>query len=254
MEVRLHKYLADCGLCSRRKAEALIAAGSIRVNGAVVTQPGTKIKPDSDRVEYGHQSVTPQATHVYIMLHKPVGVLTSCVHGVDTPTVADLVKFPHRLYHVGRLDKDSCGLLLLTNDGDAAHRLSHPRFEHEKEYQVELVKGMSAHLMRQLGHGLTLGGIRTLPARIRRYSAKHFTIVMHEGRNRQIRRMCEALGHPVARLMRVRIGPLEIGPLKYGKWRHLTSSEQAALLKHIHTDAAQPARPHPKSSTKELPC
>jgi pseudouridine synthase len=230
--MRLQKFLSHAGVCSRRQGEALIAAGRVAVNGRVVTAPGTLVDPQADRVTVDGRDVAIESSLVYLMLHKPVGVVTSCRHP-GQPVVTDLVDLPQRIFPVGRLDKDSSGLLLLTNDGRIHHRLSHPSFDHEKEYVVDVDIPLFDDVLQQLAEGIVLDGRRTRPARVERLGARRFRIVLREGRNRQIRRMVEAVGGRVKKLQRVRFANLRLGNMKPGRWRFLTAKETRRLLKAV---------------------
>jgi 23S rRNA pseudouridine2605 synthase/23S rRNA pseudouridine2604 synthase len=228
--MRLQKFLSQAGVCSRRQGEALIAAGRVAVNGQVVTTPGTIVDPEKDRVAVDGRDVAVETRLVYLALHKPVGVVTSCRHPGQR-VVTDLVDLPQRIFPVGRLDKDSSGLLLLTNDGRIHHRLSHPSFDHEKEYVVDVDISVTGDALRQLAEGIVLDGRRTRPAEVVRLGGgRRFRIVLREGRNRQIRRMVEAVGGRVKRLQRVRFANLRLGGLKPGQWRFLSTREIESLL------------------------
>jgi len=231
-QIRLQKWLSMAGVCSRRQGEAHITAGRVRVNGQVVTQLGTTIDPEKDRVEFDDQAVEMRGRHVYIMLHKPAGYVTSCRHSGEL-VVVDLVDVGERIYPIGRLDKDSSGLLLLTNDGRLHHRLSHPSFEHEKEYEVRVDRPISELALKRMAKGVPLQGVKTLPARVRRLSASRFRIILREGRHRQIRRMARKLGYQVLDLKRVRMANIRIGDLPQGAWRFLTNAEKKTLLKDL---------------------
>ncbi|BBO80600.1 hypothetical protein DSCO28_11660 [Desulfosarcina ovata subsp. sediminis] len=230
--VRLQKFLSEAGACSRRQGEAHILAGRVSVNGKVITTLGTRIDPDNDAVRLDGAAVTRTQRHIYVMLNKPQGVVTSCKHRGE-PVVTDLVDLPDRLFPVGRLDKGSTGLLLLTNDGRIHHRLSHPSFDHEKEYDVTVQRTIGDDALRSMAEGVLLDGKMTRPARVRRLSAKRFRIVLMEGRNRQIRRMVQTLGNRVARLHRIRVADLKLGGLKQGAWRHLDQEERKRLLAQL---------------------
>ena len=227
--IRLQKFLAEAGACSRRKGEVHIRSGHVAVNGQVVTTLGTKVDPDSDTVHLNGQPVVRSERLIYVMLNKPQRVVTSCRHRGE-PVVTDLVDLPQRLFPVGRLDKASTGLLLLTNDGRIHHRLSHPSFDHEKEYDVTVQRPIDDDGLTVMRKGVRLSGVMTRPARVRRVSAKRFTIVLKEGRNRQIRRMVEKVGHRVVRLHRIRVADLKLEGLGKGEWRHLTKGEVRKLL------------------------
>ena len=226
---RLQKYLSAAGVCSRRHGEELIRQGRVRVNGEVVAEAGTKVDPTKDRVEVDGKPVGAAPPPVYIALHKPRGYVTSCRHP-GKRIVLELVDFPGRVFPVGRLDKDSTGLLLLTNDGRLHHRLSHPSFDHEKEYEVTVEKPISDGALARMAKGLPILGTRTRPAEVERISACRFRIVLKEGRNRQIRRMVRRVDNEVTALKRVRFAALRLGELEEGAWRHLSPREVRQLL------------------------
>lgn len=226
---RLQKYLSEAGHCSRRHGENLIRQGRVTVNGETVTVLGTKIDPEKDRVAVDGRSLAVEAKRVYIALNKPAGVVTSCSHP-GKKIVLDLIDIPQRVFPVGRLDEDSQGLILMTNDGPLHHRLSHPSFDHEKEYDVTVAEPLADKALKEMAGGMDLNGKKTRVARVRRISATRFRIVMKEGRNRQIRRMVEQTGNKVMRLERIRISVIRLGKLPPGQWRHLTADEIAALL------------------------
>ncbi len=219
-----------------------MAAGRVKVNGQTVTAMGTKIDPSVDRVEVDGRRVVDQSRLIYLALHKPEGVVTSCEQA-DTPVVLDLIDLDARVYPIGRLDKDSTGLVLLTNDGGLHHRLLHPSFDHEKEYDVTVDRPIPEGALRRLAQGMPLMGTRTRPARVTRTSASRFRIILQEGKNRQIRRMVRKVGHKVLRLHRTRVASVRLGDLKPGTWRHLTPEEVKALT-------APQARPKPIGQKK----
>jgi 23S rRNA pseudouridine2605 synthase/23S rRNA pseudouridine2604 synthase len=229
-EMRLQKFLSAAGICSRRKGETYIKAGWVKVNGNIVTELGVKIDPDNDIVEVDNSAIESHTVSVYIALNKPRGYVSSCDQ-VDEKIVLDLVNISERVYPIGRLDKDSTGLLLLTNDGYLHHRLTHPSFKHEKEYVVTVARPLPDGALRKLADGLPMMGTRTLPARVKRISGRRFRIVLQEGKNRQIRRMVRKLGHHVVALKRVRIANIMLGDLPSGSWRYLTRREKDKLLK-----------------------
>lgn len=231
-DVRIQKYLSAAGICSRRKAESFIRAGRVRVNGTIVTAMGTKIDPQKDSIHVDGRPVGPPAKKIYIALNKPKGYVTSCDHPGQS-LVVDLVDLPERIYPVGRLDKDSVGLLLLTNDGRLHHRLSHPSFDHEKAYEVTVQHPIDDGVLTHLSQGVVLKGVKTRPARVERISGRRFHIVLKEGRNRQIRRMVNKMGHKVVRLKRIRVANIRLGNLPTGAWRHLTAAEKKKLLNGI---------------------
>lgn len=227
--MRLQKFLSAAGVCSRRKGEQLIRDGRVTVNGEIVVELGTRVDALKDQVRLDGRPVTYAPEVVYIALNKPSGYVTSCRHPGEK-IVLDLVDIPQRVYPVGRLDKDSTGLLLLTNDGRLHHRLSHPSFDHEKEYEVTVVRPISRGALQKIGDGIMLEGTRTRPAQVTRVSARRFRIVLQEGRNRQIRRMVRKVGNQVSRLQRKRIANIKLGRLPPGKWRYLRAAEKKELL------------------------
>lgn len=239
--MRLQKWLSEAGVCSRRRGEAYILAGRVRVNGHPVTVLGTKVDPARDRIEVDGRPVLPERDKLYVALHKPKGYVTSCRHAEQKVVVA-LVDLPARIFPIGRLDKDSTGLLLLTNDGPLHHRLSHPSFDHEKEYEVTVRDPIADDMLQRLAEGMSILGSRTRPAAVRRISGRRFRMVLQEGRNRQIRRMVRQLGHAVKRLHRVRVAHIHLGTLPEGAWRHLTPAEIKKLRRGLE-DPGGPEKP-----------
>lgn len=229
---RLQKVLAARGVASRRAAETLIVAGRVSVNGEVVRELGTRVRPDV-RIEVDGRAVPPPAARRYIALHKPLGVVSAVRDPQGRRTVRDLVREPGRLYPVGRLDVDSAGLLLLTDDGAWAERVLHPRYAHEREYEVRVSGRVSEDRLRRLRSGVRLeeGISRFRAARVVRLSGTEsvLRVVLTHGWKRQVRRTLAAVGLPVRSLVRVRIGPLALGRLRAGQWRHLAPAEIRAL-------------------------
>ncbi|MDP9071956.1 MAG: rRNA pseudouridine synthase [Actinomycetota bacterium] len=221
---RLQKVLARTGFGSRRACEELIADGRVTVNGEVALL-GRRIDPDGDRVEVDGVPVGVRADLVYYLLNKPRGVVTTASDPQGRSTVLDLVPPEPRVFPVGRLDADTEGLLVLTNDGDLTHRLTHPGFGVEKEYLAEVEGSPSPGAVRRLRDGVALEDGVTAPARVALVAPTALRITVHEGRNRQVRRMCAAVGHPVVRLVRTRIGPIAERGLRPGQWRPLTMAE-----------------------------
>jgi pseudouridine synthase len=228
--VRLQKYLAGAGVGSRWYCEDLIRAGRVRVNG-VRAEIGQSVVPGQDRVTVGSKTVGAQEERVVIMVNKPTGYLSACHRGKEEGyLITELVDVGVRLYPVGRLDRESEGLLLLTNDGELALRLTHPRYETEKEYEVELDKVANPELVAALSKGIVLEDGPAKPARVERAGALKLRLVLTEGRKREVRRMLAALGYSAVRLARVRIGGLRLEGLRPGQWRRLTDQEVTEKL------------------------
>lgn len=239
MEERLQKYMARCGVASRRKCEEIILAGRIKVNGIVINEVGTKIDPEKDLVEYNNEIIKIEEKKVYIMLNKPEGYITSVKDEKGRKTVLDIVNVEERIYPIGRLDYDSSGLLLLTNDGSIYNNIIHPRVSIKKKYIATCKGKFSENDIKHFKKGIDIGGYITAEADIeiiseeKRFNKKKnceellstVEISIHEGKNRQIRRMCSSLNHEVISLKRVAIGDIKLGYLKKGQWRTLTDSE-----------------------------
>jgi 23S rRNA pseudouridine2605 synthase len=238
--VRLAKYLAHGGVASRRKAERIIAMGTVTVGGEVVTDPARDVG-ETDDVRVNGSPVGVESHEVWAV-NKPAGVVSTAREPGSRTAVVELVHTAARLYPVGRLDANSTGLLLLTNDGALANRLTHPRYEVPKTYRVELRRPPSEGDLRRLGGGVELEDGPTAPAEVRRLGKREIEIVLREGRNRQIRRMAEAVDNRVVRLCRVRFGPIELGDLSEGRARRLGEREVAALRKVGAADPHGPAR------------
>lgn len=226
--VRLQKVLARAGLGSRRTAEELIEARRVRVNGEVAIL-GRRVDPDHDLIEVDGAAIGVRAGLVHLLLHKPAGYLTTVTDPHGRPTVMDLLPTEPQLHPVGRLDADSEGLLIVTNDGELTHRLTHPSFGVDKEYLVEVEGTPGRGALRRLREGVELDDGPTAPAKVATLDDHLLRITIHEGRNRQVRRMCEAVGHPVVRLVRTRIGPITDRALEPGTWRALGQDEVRAL-------------------------
>src|SRR5215831_9588077 len=237
---RLQKVLSQAGVASRRLAEELIVQGRVQVNGRTVTELGTKADPDSDEIKVDGRRIHTQKRKRYILLNKPRGYITSRNDPEQRPTVMDLIRSVREyIYPVGRLDYDSEGLLLLTNDGDLAARLTHPRHEVDKVYEARVRGVPDEHVLERLAKGVTIEGQRTAPAKVRvldppkKFPSENeqtrVELAIHEGRHRQVRQMFDAVGHPVVRLRRVRIGPIEDPQMPPGHWRELTPPEVARL-------------------------
>jgi pseudouridine synthase len=249
---RLQKILSQAGVASRRAAEGLIAEGRVSVNGTIVREMGTKADHATDDIRVDGRRIKAAQALRYILLHKPAGYVSTRADPQRRPTVLDLLQGVREyIYPVGRLDYDSEGLLLLTNDGDLAATLTHPRHGVERTYEAQVLGVPDADAIGRLRKGIPLDGRRTLPADVTLLSRgrgdRHVVLVItiREGRNRQVRRMCEAVGHPVRALTRTRIGPLEDRRLKPGRWRELTPQE----IRTLKTRAARPPadRPRPRA-------
>ena len=230
MEIRLQKYLADAGIASRRKAEELILQGRVEVNGKTVRELGTKIDDKKDTVSFNGREIKKEQKLVYIMLYKPEGYVTTVKDQFDRPTVMDLIKnVEERVFPIGRLDYDTSGLLLLTNDGKLTFRLTHPKHEVEKTYLAKVYGVPDQNDMNQLRRGVMIDGKKTEPSKVRLVSTgdkyAHVEIIIHEGKNRQVRKMFEAVRHPVSQLRREATGSLTLGDMKKGEWRYLTEKE-----------------------------
>jgi 23S rRNA pseudouridine2605 synthase len=233
--VRLQKLLAQSGVASRRRCEELMLAGLVEVDGEVVTRLGSKVDPRTAVIRVEGRRLPPVSPHVYLALNKPRGVVSTMSDPEGRRTLSDLVADrPDRLFHVGRLDTDTSGLIILTNDGDFAQRLAHPSYEVDKTYVAEVAGDVSKATVRQLRDGVTLedGPVTISAARIvQRGSGRTIVeLVIHEGRNRIVRRLLDSVGHPVQKLTRTRIGPVALGGLKPGELRELTREELGELL------------------------
>jgi 23S rRNA pseudouridine2605 synthase len=235
---RLQKVLARVGIGSRRTAEDLIAAGRVTVNGEVAVL-GRRVDAETDRVEVDGVPIGVRAGLVWYLLNKPRGVVTTASDPHAERTVVQLVPDEPRVFPVGRLDADTEGLLLLTNDGELTHRLTHPSYGVEKTYVAEVVGAPTPADVRRLREGIELEDGKTAPAKVALTPPSVLTITIHEGRNRQVRRMCDAIGHPVVRLVRTRIGPISDRSLKPGAWRPLTNDEVHALEKAVAAGTGQ---------------
>ncbi|MBQ3136126.1 MAG: rRNA pseudouridine synthase [Clostridia bacterium] len=233
-KVRLQKYLSECGVASRRKSEELIEQGVVRVNGQIAFI-GDKINPKNDTVTVKGKKIVKQKNHTYIMLHKPRGFITTMSDERDRKCVAELIKdVPGRVYPVGRLDRDSEGMLLCTNDGEFANAMTHPRKHVPKTYRVTVRPTVTQEQITELTTGIVIDDRTTAPAEIRVVTREEgrvvLEIILYEGRNRQIRKMCEAVGLEVARLKRTAVGSVKLGMLKQGDWRDLTEDEVRKLM------------------------
>ena len=233
-KVRLQKFMPECGVASRRKSEELIESGKVRVNGAVASL-GDKINPKKDTVTVSGKKIVKQKEHKYIMLHKPRGFITTMSDEMERKCVAQLISdVPQRVYPVGRLDRESEGLLLFTNDGEFANALTHPKKHVSKTYRVTVRPGVTDEQLSAITEGIIIDDRKTAPAEVRVVTKEEnrvvLEIILYEGRNRQIRKMCEQLDLEVARLKRTAIGSVKLGMLKQGDWRDLTEDEVRKLM------------------------
>jgi pseudouridine synthase len=248
--MRLNAWLARAGVASRRKADELIKAGRVTVNG----EPGqlNTFVESRDDVRVDGERVAKQKV-AYVLLNKPRGVVTTASDPEGRPTVVDLVDHPSRVVPVGRLDFLTTGALLLTNDGELAHTLAHPRYGVEKEYVVEVEGVPSDGTLRKLAEGVRLEDGMTAPAQVERLGRAQIRLTLHEGRNRQVRRMCEAVGHPVLRLHRSRYAGLGVGKLAPGEWRELTAAEVKGLRTPSPRTSARASAPTPRAPSRRRP-
>ncbi|MGB3955239.1 MAG: pseudouridine synthase [Brooklawnia sp.] len=232
--IRLQKVLAQAGVASRRVSEELIAAGRVEVNGKVVTEQGVRVDPERDTIRVDGSRIPPPRRHLYLVLNKPRGVVSTMDDPQGRPTLEQYVPRHQRLFHVGRLDTDTEGLLILTNDGDFANKLAHPSHEVPKTYLAEVEGLLDNKTLRRLEKGLMLDDGPIKPDRVklvtRAESRSMVQITLHEGRNRIVRRIFDNIGHPVRRLSRISIGPVRLGSLPVGETRELTREELGALL------------------------
>ena len=230
-EIRLQKYLADAEIASRRKAEQLILEGKIKVNGEIITQLGTKITPKKDKVEYKGKEVVQDEELVYILLNKPIGYVTTVKEQFGRPSVLELVKTSKRLVPAGRLDMYTSGALILTNDGDFVYKVTHPKHEIDKTYNATIKGIITKQEVENLEKGVKIEDYVTKTAKVKilktdkEKNQSRVQITIHEGKNRQVRKMCEAVGHKVIALHRSKIGKIEVKDLKIGKWRYLSKKE-----------------------------
>lgn len=228
--IRLNKYIADAGYCSRREADQWIEDGRVKIDGRVGTL-GDRVLPGM-KVTVSGEKVRPKRKNVYIALNKPVGIV--CTTDMrEKANVVSFVDHDERIYPIGRLDKDSEGLLLMTSDGDIVNRILRAAGRHEKEYQVTVDKPITQEFVQKMQAGVKILGTVTLPCRLYKTGERAFTIILTQGLNRQIRRMCEALGYRVRTLKRVRIMNIHLGSLKTGQWRNLTPGEMKELMRQL---------------------
>lgn len=234
-KIRLQKYIADCGVASRRKAEELIQQGRVKLNGKVVTEMGIKVC-ETDLVEVNGKVIKPESKKIYLLLNKPSGYVTTAKDQFGRPTVLDLLKgVKERVFPVGRLDYETTGLLILTNDGDFTHKMTHPKHEIAKTYLATIAGVPTSEEISRFERGLEIEDYTTAPAKLKTITAKKSSCVVEvtirEGKNRQVRKMCETIGHPVLSLKRISVGKISLGNLAEGSWRELTQNEVKSLLK-----------------------
>ena len=230
-EIRLQKFMAECGVASRRKCEELILAGKVKVNGKVVDQLGTKINVNKDKVEFENKQIKLEEKKVYILLNKPIGYVTTVDEQFGRDKVTDLIKVKERIVPVGRLDMYTSGALILSNDGDFIYKITHPKHEINKTYTVTIKGFVTKDEVEKLRKGVDIGEYVTKPAKVKilktdeEKNISRLEIVIHEGKNRQVRRMCEAVGRKVLALHRSKIGEISVKNLELGKWRYLSEIE-----------------------------
>lgn len=238
MSTRLQKFMAGSGVASRRKCEELILSGAVSVNGSLISEPGHKINPEIDTVSVKGIIIKPQKTAcLYYMLNKPKGYVSTAKDQFGRPTVVSLIETKARLYPAGRLDYDTEGLLILTNDGEFTNKLTHPKYSIAKEYEAAVKGNIGPEAIKAVEKGIDIGDYITKPAKmklIRQFEGYALiSIVIKEGKNRQVRKMCEKIGHPVTELKRVAIGSLRLGNLKTGHYRKLTPDEIRGLMRGV---------------------
>jgi 23S rRNA pseudouridine2605 synthase len=229
MEERLQKYMANCGVASRRKCEEIIMAGRVKVNDEIIKELGFKVNSEIDVVKVDHKVIRKISKQIYIALNKPVGYISTVTDDRNRATIIDLINIKDRIYPIGRLDYDTSGLILLTNDGEVYNRIIHPREEVNKTY-IAVIKGrITPESAKKFGEGIDIGDYITAPGKIKIIKAEkdksEVEITIHEGKNRQVRRMCDAVGHPVTSLKRVSVGKIKLDSLELGKWRFLKEEE-----------------------------
>ena len=235
-EVRLQKYMANQGICSRRKAEEYILNGDVKVNGKVVTELGTKINPEKDEIIFKGNRVGKQEKKVYVLLNKPIGYVTTTKDQFGRDTVMDLVKIPEKILPVGRLDMYTSGALILTNDGNFIYKVTHPKYEIEKTYNVTVKGCVAKEEIEELQNGVKIDNYISGKAKVKilkidkEKDISRIEITIHEGKNREVRKMCSAIGKKVLALHRSKIENISVKNLKLGEWRYLTKKEVAKLL------------------------
>ncbi len=236
MEERLQKYLAECGVASRRKCEEYILQGKVKVNNKIITELGTKINPEKDKVTFEGKEVKKENKKVYILLNKPIGYVTTAEEQFGRDKVLDLVKVKERIVPVGRLDMYTSGALILTNDGEFVYKVTHPKHEITKTYTVTIHGIITKQEVEQLSNGVKIDDYITKPAKVKilktdeEKNISRIEIIIHEGKNRQVRKMCEAIGKKVIALHRSKIGNIGVKDLKLGQWRYLKENEVKQLI------------------------
>ena len=236
MEERLQKYLAECGVASRRKCEEYILQGKVKVNNKIITELGTKINPEKDKITFEGKEVKKENQKVYILLNKPIGYVTTAEEQFGRDKVLDLVKVKERIVPVGRLDMYTSGALILTNDGEFVYKVTHPKHEITKTYTVTIHGIITKQGVEQLSNGVKIDGYITKPAKVKilktdeEKNISRIEITIHEGKNRQVRKMCEAIGKKVIALHRSKIGNIGVKDLKLGQWRYLKENEVKQLI------------------------
>lgn len=235
-QVRLQKYLAECGIASRRKCEEYILQGRVKVNNKTVTELGTKVNPEVDKVFFDGKEIQSVRENVYILLNKPIGYVTTVKDQFNRDSILDLVKVKQRVVPVGRLDMYTSGALLLSNDGEFVYKITHPKHEIGKTYTVTLKGIVTVEEVASLEKGVDIGEYITKPAKVRilktdkEKNISRLEIIIHEGKNRQVRKMCEAVGKKVQALHRTKIGNISVKDLKLGQWRYLSEKEVKELM------------------------
>ena len=230
-EIRLQKYLAEAGIASRRKCEEYITDGRIKVNGKIINELGTKVNPEKDEIYFDDKKIENKEELVYILLNKPIGYVTTAKDQFNRDTVMNLIKIKERVVPVGRLDMYTSGALLLSNDGNFVYKITHPKHEINKTYTVTLKGIVTKEDVEKLEKGVNIGGYITKPAKVKilktdiEKNISRLEITIHEGKNRQVRKMCEAIGKKVQALHRTKIGNISVKTLKIGQWRYLTKKE-----------------------------
>lgn len=229
--MRINKYISESGITSRRQADKWIAENRVTING-VTAQLGSKVEPGDD-VRVDNKPITTEQQQVYIALNKPVGITSTTERNIKG-NIVDFVNHPLRIFHIGRLDKDSEGLILLTNDGDIVNEILRSENKHEKEYIVTVDKQVTQHFLKKMSEGVEILNTKTLPCKVTKVSQNVFRIILTQGLNRQIRRMCSALGYQVRKLQRIRIMNIHLNGLAKGQWRDLTKNELQQLFKDLN--------------------